>query len=91
MLKMSPDFESPEVWHNVHGIDNNQMLEENMDVSKRDPQIAMLFNKAWNEVSAKDITSAKHTVEELESITPSDQTELVKLRAVISRLEIIGR
>lgn len=91
VLKMSPDFESPEVWHNVHGIDNNQMLEENMDVSKRDPQIAMLFNKAWNEVSAKDITSAKHTVEELESITPSDQTELVKLRAVISRLEIIGR
>lgn len=91
VLKMSTNSDSPEEWHDVHGIDYNQMLEENMDVSKRKPEIEVLFKKAWNEVAAKNIEAAKQTVEKLENVTPADQTELVKLRAVISRLEIIGR
>lgn len=90
VLKMSPTFESPDIWHDVHGIDYNQMLEENMDVSKRKPEIEALFKKAWDKVAAKNVEDAKKIVAELESITPADQTELVKLRAIISRLEIIG-
>lgn len=91
VLKMAPNADSPEVWPNIHGIDYNQMLEENMNVSKRKPEIELLFQRAWDEVAAKKVEDAKKTVEELEAVTPPDQTELVKLRAVISRLEIIGR
>lgn len=92
VLHMQPDSSEPERLQNVYGIDYNQMLEENMDVPKRNPKFDVLFKKAWNEVAAKNIEEAKKTIQTLEATTtPSDQTELVKLRAVISRLEIIGR
>ena len=88
---MTPACDAPEEWRNIHGIDYNQMLEENMDVSKRKPEIQELFDKAWSEVAEKDTGAAKETVAELERITPKDQIELVKLRSLISRLEIIGK
>lgn len=91
VMKMTPECDAPEVWGNIHGIDYNQMLEENMNVSKRKPEIDKLFKKAWDEVAEKDVKAAKATVAELEASTPADQIELVKLRALISRLEIIGR
>lgn len=91
VLKMSLPAEEPEVWQNVHGIDYNQMLEENMGVSKRKPEIDELFKKAWGEVADKNIDAAKATLNEIEQNTPPDQTELVKLRAMISRIEMIGK
>ena len=42
-------------------------------------------------MAEKDTGAAKETVAELERITPKDQIELVKLRSLISRLEIIGK
>ena len=33
VLKMTPACDAPEEWHNIHGIDYNQMLEENMEAS----------------------------------------------------------
>ena len=91
ILRMEPDTSRPEMWHDIHGIDYNLMLEENMDVQKRKPVIQALFDDAWQKVSDKQIAEAKAVVEELENITPSDQLELVKLRAMIKRLEVIGR
>lgn len=92
VLHLQPDSNGPKLLQNVYGIDCNQMLEENMDVAKRNSEIDELFKKAWNEVAAKNIEEAKKTIQALEATsTPSDQTELVKLRAVVSRLEIIGR
>lgn len=91
VLKMTPVCDAPEEWRNIHGIDYNQMLEENMDVSKRKPEIQELFDKAWDEVAEKDIQTAKATVAELEAKTPADQVELVQLRAIINRIELIGK
>ena len=91
VIRMTPACDAPEEWRNIHGIDYNQMLEENMDVSKRKPEIQELFDKAWDEVAEKDIQAAKATVAELEAKTPADQIELVQLRAVINRIEIIGK
>ena len=88
---MTPVCDAPEEWRNIHGIDYNQMLEENMDVSKRKPEIQELFDKAWDEVAEKDIQTAKATVAELEAKTPADQVELVQLRAIINRIELIGK
>ena len=91
VMRMTPACDAPEVWRNIHGIDYNQMLEENMDVSKRKPEIQELFDKAWDEVAEKNTVAAKQTVAELESKTPADQIELVQLRAIINRIEIIGK
>lgn len=91
ILKLNPLYNAPEEWPNIHGIDYNQMLEENMGVSKREPKTDKLFKIIWDEVAKKDTEAAKKTMQELESITPKDQKELVQLRALISRLEIIGK
>lgn len=91
VLKMTPADNAPERWPNVYGIDYNQMLEENMEVRKRKPEIQALFDKAWNEVANKDTKAAKQTVRHLEQVTPADQIELVKLRAIINRIEFVGK
>lgn len=91
VMRMTPACDAPEEWRNIHGIDYNQMLEENMDVSKRKPEIQELFDKAWDEVAEKDTQAAKATVAELEAKTPADQIELIQLRAIINRIELIGK
>jgi predicted ATP-binding protein involved in virulence len=91
VLRMVSDSSEPERLKNVHGIDYNLMLEENMDVSRRNPSIQKLFDQAWKEVADKKIDDAMDTVEKLEQQTPFDQTELIKLRALISRIEMIGQ
>lgn len=75
----------------IHGIDYNQMLEDNMDVRKRKPEIQKLFDKAWDEVAEKNTEAAKAIVAELEAKTPADQIELIQLRAIINRIELIGK
>lgn len=91
VMRMTPACDAPEEWRNIHGIDYNQMLEENMDVSKRKPEIQELFDKAWYEVAEKNTEAAKATVAELEAKTPADQIELIQLRAIINRIELIGK
>ena len=91
VMRMTPACDAPEECRNIYGIDYNQMLEEIMDVSKRKPEIQELFDKAWDEVAEKKTEAAKQTVAELESKTPADQIELVQLRAIINRIEIIGK
>lgn len=91
ILKMTPSCETPQKsGKDIYGIDCNQTLEESMGVSKRKPEIQGLFDKAWAAVAAKDIATAKALTAELEQKTAPDQIELVKLRAIISRIEKIG-
>ena len=91
VMRMSSAYDEPEELPNIHGIDYNQMLEENMDVSKRKPEIDALFKQAWKEVANKNTKAARTSVKELEANTPRDQRELVKLRAIINRIEMIGK
>ena len=91
VMRMTPACDAPEECRNIHGIDYNQMLEEIMDVRKRKPEIQELFDKAWDEVAEKNTEAAKAIVDKLEVKTPADQIELVQLRAIINRIEIIGK
>lgn len=91
VLKMSAGESAPEKWADVHGIDYNLMLEEGMGVTKRKPEIQTLFDKAWAFIGEKNVEAAKSVLSELEQKTPADQTELVRLRALINRIELIGR
>ena len=49
------------------------------------------FIQKIEEEMKKNTVAAKQTVAELESKTPADQIELVQLRAIINRIEIIGK
>ena len=91
VMRMTPACDAPEECRNIHGIDYNQMLEEIMDVRKRKPEFQELFDKAWDEVAEKNTEAAKATVAELETKTPADQIELIQLRAIINRIELIGK
>lgn len=92
VMRMTPACDAPEECRNIYGIDYNQMLEEIMGVRKRKPEIQELFDKAWDEVAEKNTEAAKATVAELEAKkTPADQIELIQLRAIINRIELIGK
>ena len=92
VMRMTPACDAPEECRNIHGIDYNQMLEEIMGVRKRKPEFHELFDKAWDEVAEKNTEAAKATVAELEAKkTPADQIELIQLRAIINRIELIGK
>lgn len=92
VMRMTPACDAPEECRNIYGIDYNQMLEENMGVRKRKPEIQELFDKAWDEVAEKNTEAAKAIVDKLEAKkTPADQIELIQLRAIINRIEIIGK
>lgn len=91
VMRMTPACDAPEGCRNIYGIDYNQMLEEIMGVRKRKPEIQELFDKAWDEVTEKNTEAAKAIVDKLEAKTPADQIELIQLRAIINRIEIIGK
>lgn len=92
VMRMTPACDAPEECRNIYGIDYNQMLEEIMGVRKRKPEIQELFDKAWDEVAEKNTEAAKAIVDKLEAKkTPADQIELIQLRAIINRIEIIGK
>ena len=91
VMRMTPACDAPEECRNIYGIDYNQMLEEIMGVRKRKPEIQELFDKAWDEVAEKNTEAAKAIVDRLEAKTPADQIELIQLRAIINRIEIIGK
>ena len=91
VMRMTPACDAPKECRNIYGIDYNQMLEEIMGVRKRKPEIQELFDKAWDEVAEKNIEAAKAIVDKLEAKTPADQIELIQLRAIINRIEIIGK
>lgn len=92
VMRMTPACDAPEECRNIYGIDYNQMLEENMGVRKRKPEIQELFDKAWDEVAEKNTEAAKAIVDKLEAKkTPADQIELIQLRAIINRIELIGK
>ena len=92
VMRMTPACDAPEECRNIYGIDYNQMLEEIMGVRKRKPEIQELFDKAWDEVAEKNTEAAKAIVDKLEAKkTPADQIELIQLRAIINRIELIGK
>ena len=89
--RMVADTEVPEILRDVYGIDYNLMLEESMEVPKRNAIVQEMFDKAWESIGNKRIEEAKICVANLEKTTPADQPELVRLRSLIKRLEVLGK
>lgn len=77
--------------HRTYGIDANSLIAENMDATNRTSAVLEKIRAIEDCVSAKELTKAKALLADLEKETDPSQPELVRLRAIIKRLEIIGR
>ena len=76
---------------NSYGVDVNLLLKEQMKVAVRDTKASKLFEQIDLYLKEKDLAKAKAILTELEMITDPQQPELVRLRAIINRIELIGR
>ena len=76
---------------NTYGLDVNLLLKEQMKVSIRDTKASKLFEQIDLYLKEKDLAKAKAILTELEMITDPQQPELVRLRAIINRIVLIGR
>ena len=77
--------------HHTYGIDANSLMAENMGAANRTSAVMEQIRAIEDCVSAKDLKKAKALLSDLEKETEPSQPELVRLRAIIKRLEIIGR
>lgn len=77
--------------HRTYGIDANSLMAENMEAANRTSAVMEQIRAIEDCVSGKDLKKAKALLSELEKETEPTQPELVRLRAIIKRLEIIGR
>ncbi|WP_293739146.1 AAA family ATPase [uncultured Parabacteroides sp.] len=88
------EYENGEYSHkevNTYGLDANLLLKERMKVPIRDIKTSSLFEQLDDYLKNKDIEHAKSVLHELENLTDPQQPELVRVRAIINRLELIGR
>lgn len=71
----------------TYGLDANLILEEQMMVDSRDPEIKELIEQVESLVNERKLGDAKNALQDLESKTSADQPALIRIRSVINRLE----
>lgn len=76
---------------NTYGLDANSVLEDTMDSVVRPSQIEDLIKQVRNLVSESKLSEAKELMKNLESKTDPRQVDLVRLRAIINRLEMLRK
>lgn len=76
---------------NVYGVDINAIVTEQMGAECRDSQVQQQINNVWKNIDDRNLSAAKENVSSLEKMTDANQPELIKMRGVIKRLEILGR
>lgn len=77
--------------HRTYGLDANSLMAENMEAANRTSEVDNEIRAIEDCVSAKDLAKAKALLSDLEKKTEPSQSGLVRLRAIIKRLEIIGK
>lgn len=81
----------PLIEHHTYGIDANSLIAENMEAVNRTELVLSKIRAIESCVSAKELIKAKALLSELEKETDPTQPDLVRLRAIINRLAILGR
>lgn len=74
----------------TYGLDSNLILEEKVGVLSRVPIIDKKIKTILELISKRNLNGANNMISELETITEPNQPELVKLRAILNRIEAIG-
>lgn len=77
--------------NSTYGIDTNVILTEMMGAGCRDAKVQQSIEYIMQLIKANELENAKTLINELEMATDSNQPELIKLRSIIKRKEIIGR
>lgn len=71
----------------TYGLDANLILEESMMVDSRDSDVKSLLDKVQTLISERKLIEAKKALNELETKTSGSQPALIRIRAIINRLE----
>lgn len=71
----------------TYGLDANLILEESMMVDSRDSDVKSLLDNVQALISERKLAEAKKALDELESKTSNNQPALIRIRAIINRLE----
>lgn len=75
----------------TYGLDANVIMEELMGANNRDIKVDEKIKEIEEFIADKNIEKAKSLLENLERLTVPTQPDLVRLRAIINRLIIVGR
>lgn len=71
----------------TYGLDANLILEEKMLVKSRNSEVDDKLKKIKEFVSTRDMVNANRLLAELEHVTDPNQPSLVRIRAIINRIE----
>ena len=74
----------------TYGLDSNLILEESLNIESRVPLIASKLKAISSSIAERQLDKANALITELEQLTDPTQPELVKLRAILNRIESIG-
>ena len=74
----------------TYGLDSNLILEESLNIESRVPSIASKLRAISSSIAERQLDKANALIMELEQLTDPTQPELVKLRAILNRIESIG-
>lgn len=74
----------------TYGLDANSLISEKMDAANRTIAVMNKIQEIEDCVSKKKLHKAKELLYDLEKETDPSQPELVRLRAIIKRLEILN-
>lgn len=74
-----------------YGMDSNTLLGEAMKSTYRNDTIQILMDKIESLTVEKKISDAKKVIDELASLTSENNPEVIGMRALVKRFELLGR
>ena len=74
----------------TYGLDANLILEEKMLVKSRNSEVDDKLKKIQELIGIRDMVNAKRLLVEVEKVTSPSQPSLIKIRAIINRIESRG-
>ena len=73
---------------NLYGMDVNMVLLQEMDTEVRNTQIEQQLNDLFNTIQMRELDSAKEKLSQLEKLLPINNSDLLKARLLLRKMEL---
>jgi predicted ATP-binding protein involved in virulence len=73
---------------NLYGMDVNMVLLQEMDTEVRNAQIEQQLNDLFNTIQIRELDSAKEKLIQLEKLLPMNNSDLLKARLLLRKMEL---
>jgi predicted ATP-binding protein involved in virulence len=73
---------------NLYGMDVNMVLLQEMDTEVRNSQIEQQLNDLFNTIQVRELDSAKEKLIQLEKLLPMNNSDLLKARLLLRKMEL---